>query len=1023
MAVNAKTASMMVKMILLVVALALLPDLAFAQTPPSPPADGYTLPESDLSRRTFIDPLFGPISGAGTDSPLTAVISVFNTALLFVAGLLMAYTIVSGAMSTAHDGEVLGKKWSTMWVPIRTALGVGAIMPVVGGGWCVAQVIVIWLAMQGAQIANLTWSAFVGDGQSLMAGAVYLPPSNQPQLRQAMSEMLVNNVCVEAHRSEFDETSASANDIMEAKSYEVFDKSGSRPLMTGGSARDGIPPQRTGTTEIVRYEYGYPDDGDNCGAVEMRDIVRNSDVASGGQGETGLGGELFNIDTISLGVGEARRAAFQDIQKDLNVLAKEIVAGTADSSKVQSEMDRLLSDYSQSTGDAAHSAWERAVNKDMLAAMKADGWAMAGAFYMMIAKSQDSITAQLSKVPVSNSSGRQTGVGKVWNYIVGEDHGDSVVAAMRRTDEMLADAKVASAGGVSSIGDAKAEGAGGWENKMLGWFMGEQAFSFGDDASSMRDVNQNPIVMAQGLGNKMVTWAGAALLGATAAAFLTGPATPGGWSLIGPVLSALVGVLMVPGAILSTYLPMMPYILWIGAMLGWGILLVEAVIAAPLWAVAHIAPDGDGVAGRGGTGYMLVLSLVLRPALMVIGLVAAMVLLKPIGFLINSTFVGAFAMTDQGFSIATLVRLIAGCIIYCVLMIMMVQRTFSLIHVIPDRLMRWIGGGGDNAIGEHAQAAGEGLTKAAAGVGATMAVSQGAQQGVQALAAHKRAKLDLDQQKRQGAAQEENNMKLGNMSEDNQFNNKRDDAENDSARANETGAGSDHTRAANSWTAAGRLAEQAASTARENGNTERALQYDDESSNAKELAAEHRGKAANSIDGAGADIRDMKKDKPTDPAPTSQPSSGSGASDEELASDLQSAKKMSQRPDASASDHTRVANAAERLAERTETNADIEENAGNKSGASELRSRADDLKMSAKESRARAEAMQSQAGNPPADENVRDAGTQPGSAGDHQEPTRPATTPDAASPSGSAASTRPDAPPTNEPPVDNDPRT
>ena len=75
---------------------------------------------------------------------------------------------------------------------------------------------------------------------------------------------------------------------------------------------------------------------------------------------------------------------------------------------------------------------------------------------------------------------------------------------------------------------------------------------------------------------------------------------------------------------------MIPYILWLGVLLGWVILIVEAVIAAPIWAVSHMAPDGDGVVGRGGQGYMLVLSLVLRPPLMILGLVCAIVLMKPL---------------------------------------------------------------------------------------------------------------------------------------------------------------------------------------------------------------------------------------------------------------------------------------------------------------------------------------------------------------------------------------------------------
>jgi conjugal transfer/type IV secretion protein DotA/TraY len=46
----------------------------------------------------------------------------------------------------------------------------------------------------------------------------------------------------------------------------------------------------------------------------------------------------------------------------------------------------------------------------------------------------------------------------------------------------------------------------------------------------------------------------------------------------------------------------------VGAIIGWLVLVVESMFAAPLWMVAHLAPDQDGVVGKMGQGYMLILS-------------------------------------------------------------------------------------------------------------------------------------------------------------------------------------------------------------------------------------------------------------------------------------------------------------------------------------------------------------------------------------------------------------------------------
>ncbi|MEN1726590.1 DotA/TraY family protein, partial [Pseudomonas aeruginosa] len=87
------------------------------------------------------------------------------------------------------------------------------------------------------------------------------------------------------------------------------------------------------------------------------------------------------------------------------------------------------------------------------------------------------------------------------------------------------------------------------------------------------------------------------------------------------LVTTLVLLLFFFGVTLSTYVPMIPFITWTTSIVNWFVLVLESVIAAPLFAVAHIHPDGDDTVGRAGQGYMMILSLVMRPALMLFGLV------------------------------------------------------------------------------------------------------------------------------------------------------------------------------------------------------------------------------------------------------------------------------------------------------------------------------------------------------------------------------------------------------------------
>ena len=91
---------------------------------------------------------------------MAAGIQAFNGGVLAIGGLLVAYTILVGTISTAHDGEMLGKKFSSVWVPIRTTLGTALVLPVINGSYCTMQVIVGWLIMQGIGLADNVWSSF-----------------------------------------------------------------------------------------------------------------------------------------------------------------------------------------------------------------------------------------------------------------------------------------------------------------------------------------------------------------------------------------------------------------------------------------------------------------------------------------------------------------------------------------------------------------------------------------------------------------------------------------------------------------------------------------------------------------------------------------------------------------------------------------------------------------------------------------------------------------------------------------------
>jgi conjugal transfer/type IV secretion protein DotA/TraY len=160
--------------------------------------------------------------------------------------------------------------------------------------------------------------------------------------------------------------------------------------------------------------------------------------------------------------------------------------------------------------------------------------------------------------------------------------------------------------------------------------------------------------------------------------------------VISGILTTIAVMVLFFGAIISTYAPLIPFITWIASVVNWFVLVIEAVLAAPLWAAAHIHPDGDDAVGRGGQGYGMILSLVMRPALMLFGLITAMLLTQPITGLVNASFMSAVSGV-QADSTTGLVSFLAYVTIYTIIMTTVLHTVFSLIHYIPDNVPRWIG--------------------------------------------------------------------------------------------------------------------------------------------------------------------------------------------------------------------------------------------------------------------------------------------------------------------------------------------
>lgn len=133
----------------------LLPTLVHADSSLSfaPPPGDYSV--------VYLGNLFGIVGSVlhGNGSQIMgAMFGVFNSAVLALGGIVIMYTLLVSTMNTAHEGEMLGRKWSSIWVPMRSTLGLALLVPKTSG-YCLMQIFVMWIVLQGVGAADKIWAA------------------------------------------------------------------------------------------------------------------------------------------------------------------------------------------------------------------------------------------------------------------------------------------------------------------------------------------------------------------------------------------------------------------------------------------------------------------------------------------------------------------------------------------------------------------------------------------------------------------------------------------------------------------------------------------------------------------------------------------------------------------------------------------------------------------------------------------------------------------------------------------------
>lgn len=206
-------------------------------------------------------------------------------------------------------------------------------------------------------------------------------------------------------------------------------------------------------------------------------------------------------------------------------------------------------------------------------------------------------------------------------------------------------------------------------------------------------------------------------------------------SWLTPLYMGAALALFVSGFMMAFYAPLYPYLLFLFGAVSWILYVLEAMVAAPLVCFGLTHPEGHDFLGRSEQALMLLLGVFLRPALMIIGFLCSLVLsyitfamvnysfshvlrsvfdgfVTPSGVtlnthssdnvaVINSIFgviadntTGSAGQSDMftGHNMTDFILIPILFVFYGLVVIEVVNQCFSLIHVLPDQVLRWIGG-------------------------------------------------------------------------------------------------------------------------------------------------------------------------------------------------------------------------------------------------------------------------------------------------------------------------------------------
>jgi len=720
----------------LLMLLAVVAQVAYAADVPTPATILAATPAGDKSIEIFKhllgDFFTNPLAtAASTPTLIGGLFLVFNSAIFVVAMLWASFGLISGIVETANTGEVLGKRLSAVWLPIRMVTGIAGIVPVFGG-FSLSQVFIISMTSLGIGIANGMWVKAV---DAINEFATLSPPvvmasdaGGSLRFEAAAENLFLMHVCRLSSESN---AAAMAAVGAGAATNEI-----ARATPISGDGRAGLAISSANVANI-------------CGRVE----VKRTQVE--GRKGTAYGFRVASVDydAFAKQVVNAYTSRFPAFNSEVAAIAAKWYAerglaqatpATAVTSYPKEALNSAAQNYALSVQSTTTAVGEgvksrtTALKGEAAARMREMGWIGAGAWYSTFAEANAAMADAMKSVSYTFDPPSLKDLENRSPAVLDDING---IQVSRQANPATSESESNATASANEFGVVAA-----WlcnnvlpssmctatGNVSLGQAMVKKSIDAAAVGSGGGDLI-NPIIMFKNLGDTTMGVA-ESIFAVQAAVSMAGEFLPGGdgaesakdahdTTVMGPakskgllakigggltkvVLWAVKGLwsaltiiapyMLILGMLMAIYIPMVPFITWMGGVVQYAVVVCQGLVGAPIAALSHMEAEGEGLGRRTEAGYMFVLNVTFRPALMLFGFLLASALMIATGTLQAKLFVGAMSGA-QGNSLTGFMSFIGFLTIFFMINVTLIQGLFNMIFLLPDQVLGLIGNHGHMA--------------------------------------------------------------------------------------------------------------------------------------------------------------------------------------------------------------------------------------------------------------------------------------------------------------------------------------